>query len=209
MMHSLNSMVRIINKENRKKYNCVGEVVGYAENLLGRAIYYAVEFDGDELTYVFLEREVEPTGSKGNRRIITESYMHIENLMFRIRDTYETDHFKPRYSREGNTFVISFPEEYALEHVVPFIREIVIPCSEFKESQNLIVDYTHYKYLGYLGIGDEITILLDEFKKNNGTEYVFAIKDDALAEMLEMLICEKYPKVFVTVNDALDYFEHR
>jgi hypothetical protein len=186
----------------------VGEIVGYAENLLGRAIYYAVEFDGDELTYVFLEREVEPTGGKGNRRIITESYLHTENLMFRIRDTYETDHFKPRYFREGKTFVLSFSEEYALEHVVPFIREIVIPCPEFKECKNLIVDYTHHKHLGYLGIGDEITILLNEFKKNNGTEYVFAIKDDDLADLLEMLINEKYPKIFATVNDALDYFKH-
>lgn len=206
-MHNLSSMVRIINKENRNNYNRMGEIVGYAENLLGGGMYYAVEFDEDQLTYVFLDREVELTGEKGTRRVLTDSYLHIGNLMFRIRDTYRTDHFKPTYFREGKIFVIRFPEEYALEHVVPFMREVVIPCSEFRESKNLIVDYTQYKYLGYLGMRDEIIILLDAFKKNGGIEYVFAITDDTIEQVLKMMIREKFPKTFSTFKDAFHYFE--
>jgi hypothetical protein len=202
-------LVRIINENNRRNYGRIGEITGYAEDLLGGGFYYAVEFDDDELIFLFPDYEIEPTGKTGNRRIHTKTYVHIEGLMYRISDTFNTDKYKPTSFTLNDIFILRFPEEYAIEHVVPYMRRVVMPNAEFKHAKYLIIDYTKFKYMEYLGMGQEIVDLLDAFSKNGGKEYVFAIQDQDLEQVIKMLTEEKFPKSFRSFDDAVEYLDQR
>jgi hypothetical protein len=208
-VYSLNSLVRITNKNKQKNYGRIGEITGYAEDLLGGGFYYAVEFDDDKLIFLFLDSEIEPIGKSGNRKIHTKTYVHIEGLMFRISDTFKTDKYKPTSFAHNNIFILRFPEEYAIEHVVPYMRRVVMPNTKFKNAKYLIVDYTKFEYMEYLGMGQEIVDLLDAFNKNGGKEYVFVIQDHDLEQVIKMLIEEKFPKSFGSFEDAVEYLDQQ
>ena len=206
-MYSLNSIVKIINKNNPKKYDFIGEITGYAEDLSNGGFYYAIEFDDDNNIYFFLEHEIELLGQYGYRRIRHKSYVHLGNLIFRVSDSYNTEKYIPEGFTHGNIFVLRFPEEYATEHVTSYIREIIKSSIEFKKSECLIIDYTKFKEMEYLGMGEEINDLLDSFKKNKGKEYVFAIKNKNLEYIIGRLVRNEHLKSFETLEDAIKYFK--
>src|SRR5688572_1971391 len=210
----LNDIVTVSDPAWKNLYNKKLEKVGAGEDT-SRRWGYIVQINknpisklftgSDDLLYFVLEEALTATGEKGSRKKVHEGGLQIpfpngEYEIVIIKDLEDLDADKPYSYKYKEALVLKFRKNYQIGNVMDLIRDLEKQLELGMVPERIIIlDFSEWENLGYLGMGTEIFELIDTLSEYDKVISSYGLNENVRATLNILL-------TGTDQNNHIDYF---